>query len=229
MEKQNWTVSEVLAHRDGELRDAQREQMMATDPQARQMLHQIARVRHNLKDLPDVAVDDEVWLASSTRPQRARLIDSRDGAIPARAASFLRYPVATAASVCIATTLLVVFLLGARDGFEGQISPQPIHADQTDPAQLRLASLMSRSRDLELGLSVGFGSVPAGELNPGHAAQSRAARQLLYRLADVDAEIARLYDDRVIDGESRERLWRQRVRLLENLMLVSASTSDRLL
>jgi len=226
MEKQNWTVSELLAHRDGETRDARGEQAIATDPQMRRTLRQIAQVRQNLNDLPDVAVDDEVWLGSPTRPVSKRLIGSRDRANSVHATNFLRYPVATAASVCIATALLIVFMLGTRDGFEGQNSPNTM---QTDPAQLRLASLMIRSRDLELGLRAGFGAVAAGDLNPSQRAQSRAERQLLYRLADVDAEIARLYDGRAMDSKSRERLWTQRVQMLENLVLVSAPTNDRLL
>jgi hypothetical protein len=40
---------------------------------------------------------------------------------------------------------------------------------------------------------------------------------LLYRIADVDAELIALYEAPQMDVEHRERLWSQRVELLESL------------
>jgi hypothetical protein len=216
MAKQDWTLSDLLAHRDGQPLDVERAQALRTDGDARRTLEEIDALQKALTSLPDVAVDDEVWL----RPETA----SRPSG---RMAALLRFPMATAASIFVASTLFIVYLLSAPDGVgQREFAALP----PANPTENRLLDLMNRSRDLELrlrgGLTPALGNVSTGRpAAPKRSTRSLEERQLLYRLADVDAEIARLYDGDTVDAQARERLWRQRVGLLENLVFVRGGTA----
>jgi len=216
MDKHNWTVSDLLARRDGKPLDVARARAIADDATAQRDLHRLVALQSELNALPDVAVDDAVW--------RTAIADASATDLH-RVGFGLRYPVATAASVFVATAMFIVYVPSGTN----QVEIQPAAADiQIDAAQIRWVGLMSRSRDLEMCLNGALNTV-ATESSGTRAAQNREARQLLYRKADVDAEIAQLCDSQVMDVDARERLWTQRVRLLENLVLLRGSAGGKFL
>ena len=61
MDKHNWTVSGLLARRDGEPLDVARARAIADDATAQRDLHRLVALQSELNALPDVAVDDAVW------------------------------------------------------------------------------------------------------------------------------------------------------------------------
>jgi hypothetical protein len=75
--------------------------------------------------------------------------------------------------------------------------------------QDQVAQLMLRSRDLESELYTRASAPALGSTSSEQA--------LLYGIADVDAQLNALYESGSPDRTERERLWRQRVMLLESL------------
>ena len=224
MKDRAWTISDLLAHRDGEPVDADRADAIARDAEADAALARLTALRDGLRNLAEVEVDDGVWLGAR-----------REVPPPPARSWTLRYPVATAASVFLASTLFIVMLLAdfGAGGSTGSALPTaqgPVI--QSDTRDLRLAGLMNRSRNLELRLRGGVYpalSAASWAEEPGDTtfSPSREEAQLLYRIADVDAQIARLYESRVVDHFAREQLWQRRVNLLENLVLLHGIENKR--
>lgn len=217
MQKRPWEISDLLALRDGELRTAN---VQVDDPGVTEQLAQLHALKTELQALPDVPVDDDVWLQ----------------VMPAAAprSPWLRFPMATAASVFFATVVGMFMLFGEPqsgvDGTQGEVAYATTAGVDHDGAQL--AVLMRRSRDLEQRL---YGVNPLA-----HAADTPTAtyqgmetptaleETLLFRLADVDGQIARLYDAEVMDNEVRAGLWMNRVELLESLVAIRSGDASRL-
>ncbi len=207
MQKRPWEISDLLAVADGEPRDAQAQ---VESPEAQAALGEIEALRAQLRELPDVPVDEELWL--SRMP-------------PARRSAWLRYPLATAATVFLASALGIFMMAGGLT--PSDTGPSFAGAGHVEPGGVRLASLMNQSRDLETRLTA-----PAASQGMRYAAETDAAtrpaavtateRRLLYRLADVDAQIARLYEADAVDLNARVELWRQRVNLLESIVAARA-------
>ncbi len=215
MQKRPWEISDLLALADGEPRDANVELDQA-DAQA--ALADIKALRGQLKDLPDVPLDDQVWMAQLPKPQRS---------------IWLRFPLATAASVCLTTALGIYWLVGGGVS-EAPTQPSYATASQIAPDGLRLAALMNQSRDLELRLAApssrqqqGIRQAAQNEPLQRAPAMSATERRLMYRLADVDAQIARLYEADAVDPNARVELWRQRVNVLESIAAVRAGQNPR--
>ena len=215
MQKRPWEISDLLALADGEPRDANVEVDTA---EARRTLAEIETLRGQLQGLPDVPVDDDVWLAQLPKPKRS---------------VWLRFPLATAASVCLTTALGIFWLAG---GGPSDVPAQPSYAtgSQIEPDGLRLAALMNQSRDLELRLAApttrqqqGIRQAAQNEPLQRSPAMSATERRLMYRLADVDAQIARLYEADAVDPNARVELWRQRVNVLESIAAVRAGQNPR--
>ena len=170
---------------------------------------EIARLKADLKNLPDVPVDDAVWL--SVEPEVAT---------PERA-WWLRQPSAMAASVLVFTAALV-FFVGNQMVDEGPAyNPTTPLVSNTLP-NTQLTALMDRSQQLEALASAtpGWGNNELGGSQSG-LNMSPLAQMILFELVRVDAEIEAagltVASDNVAPGtSSREQdLWQRRVNLLQ--------------
>ena len=241
MDKPNWDIADLLALADGESRAAPLDE---GDPEVAAALARLRDIRSSLHTLPDVPVSDAVWESGL-----AFASDDRLGTQQNISANFtrrlLRFPLATAASVFFASIAGVYFLFGgaAEQHDVNGMSEQSVHRQfagsttQLEPGGLQLAGLMHRSQELERRLR---GSRPLAQANwqaqasgqvPTTSTQQRqpslVERRLMGRLADVDAQIGRLYDAQQVDLVARQRLWTQRVVLLESLVSVSVGHDIR--
>lgn len=181
------TVSDLLALRDGETDDPDLAARVADDAEAGQALEDLRRLKRELHALPPVSPDPSVWSA----------IQERTGQQPGW---LQRFPLATAATVFLAAALTIV-LWNPRVGPEQTANGPQV----SDP----LAQLILRSQHLESELLT-QAAAPA----PGSSPTEQA---LVYGIADVDAQLNELYAAGSADPAARERLWRQRVMLLESL------------
>ncbi len=119
---------------------------------------------------------------------------------------WMPFPLATAAAVFLAATLGIVVM----NPFDGPDNPLIASGNG-------LAALMSRSQQLEseVVLPVGFG------------VGTPSQQALAYRIADVDSELLRLYEQESVDPTRQAKLWRTRVELLENLHAVQRGQALR--
>lgn len=188
MDRRPTTLEDLLAFRDGEPADPELTARIAADPAAQAELERLQRLRAELNRLPPVTPPPAVWEAIQERTAQPR-------------SSWLqRFPLATAASVFLATALGIVLLDLAR---------APVDEPGGPVVQDPVAQLMLRSRSLESEL---FTRASAPALGSTSSEQA-----LLYGIADVDAQLNALYETGSRDPAERERLWRQRVALLESL------------
>lgn len=189
------TLTDLLAYRDGELEnsgepdDAALTARVEGDAEARRTLADLRRMKAELAGLPPVAPPPAVWEA---------IVERTTGS--GRRAWLQRFPVATAASVFLAAALTIALWDPASAPVEPSSGPQV-----ADP----VAQLMLRSRRLESDLF----SRASASLNGGTSSE----QSLLYGIADVDAQLNALYESESAEPAERERLWRQRVMLLESL------------
>ncbi len=118
---------------------------------------------------------------------------------------WMPFPLATAAAVFLATTLGIVVM----NPFDG--------GNRLTASGNGLSALMSRSQQLEseVVLPVGFG------------VGTPSQQALAYRIADVDSELLRLYEQASVDPTRQAKLWRTRVELLENLHAVQRGQALR--
>jgi hypothetical protein len=189
--KTQMSISDLLAHRDGERLEPEVSAQIEADPQARSELATLRRIKHELNALAPIEPDPSIWaeINQAQAPQRNWT---------------LRYPLATAATVFLAAALAIVTWNPASE-FAGDAAPPAVVLPDGG-----LADLMSRSRSLQAEL-------PVRGLQAGQFRSSSSEQALLYRIADVDAELIALYEAPQMDVEHRERLWSQRVELLESL------------
>jgi len=140
----------------------------------------------------------------------------------ARRPRWARFPLALAAGVAMAAAGVVFWFQPGVPGAE-QVQPAPGGGSggvvlQQDP----VVELMERSRKLEAQLR--RRGTPYG----GHEPWNSSQQALVFRIADVDAQLGDVYapgagaTGAAAAGTSRERLWRQRVALLESLLKVPA-------
>jgi len=219
MQKRPWEISDLLALRDGELREAG---VDADDAQAAAKLEQIRHLQAELNSLGDVPLDEGVW---NTIAQE-RTHETEQGS------AWLRFPLATAASVFFASVIGIYVLFSDIEPNGSASVAQFSGTAVIDTNGVRLASLMSQSQDLEMRLQ---GADPWARASSQVADASLTAssststeRRLMGRLADVDWQIARLYDAEVMDVARREALWERRVNLLESLVAVRGGTDPSL-
>ncbi|MCR9259899.1 MAG: hypothetical protein NXH95_09265 [Pseudomonadaceae bacterium] len=217
MQKRPWAISDLLALRDGQPHSAD---VQADDPQVIEQLEQIRGLGIQLNALPDVPVDDEVWLRAMPA-EKPRSV-------------WLRYPTATAASVFFASVVGMFMLFGepVSNIANSPGAAQYTSLDSMDNSGAQLAGLMRQSRDLEQQL---YGVNPlaqaADTLQPTYEGMPEPTvleESLLFRLADVDGQIARLYDATEMDSAQRQALWMKRVELLESLVAIRSGDAARL-
>jgi hypothetical protein len=215
MQKRPWEISDLLALRDGELREAG---VDADDVEVAAKLEQIRHLQAELNSLGDVPLDEGVWntIALETKPR----------------STWLRFPLATAASVFFASVIGIYVLFSDIDPNGTVPVAEFSGAAVIDTNGVRLASLMSQSQDLEMRLQ---GADPWARASSQVADESLRTpsstlteRRLMGRLADVDWQIARLYDAEDMDVDRREALWERRVNLLESLVAVRGGTDPSL-
>lgn len=200
---------------------------IAADEAAQAQLEQLRQIRGALRDLPDVMPDPEVFeriqgrLASAppdSDPQVQPLFAAKPKPEPRRWQ--LRFPLATAASVFLLAALgSAIWLPQMADTGPGPGSgPAPLVADGTavDAATPAMSSsisaLIGRSQQLEA-----VARLPVSSTGDRPA---RSRQALLYRIADLDAELNALIEEEPMNPELKEQLWRQRVQLLETLVAV---------
>jgi hypothetical protein len=183
------TLSDLLAVRDGEFADGEQAARILEDPASRSALAALTRIKAELRGLPTIEPAPALWDAIEQR---------------CRAAWWQRFPIATAATVFLAAALSVVWWNPTGIG-EGAREPMLAGPTVSDP----VAELVLRSQRLESAVLS-----PASVSEAGTSATERA---LLYGIADVDAQLSTLYESSQAEPEARERLWRQRVMLLESL------------
>ncbi len=200
-------ISELLALRDGEPYDINK---VGSEDQAAQMqtLQKLAALKADLNDLSNIHVDACVWMRAeqntqATNTQATKAVDWR------------RYPFATAASVFVVSAMVIFTLFGSEDASFNTPARIAAHT-QIEPTAIRTAALMTQSRHLEQAFAGGF-SPQSGRLESPTSshAQSVVVAILAYRVADVDDQIARLYEGENVDPELRRELWQKRVELLE--------------
>ena len=212
-------IAELLARRDSEPFDAQALQAL-DETQAEQLVAKLDELQGQLRQMPDVPFDEAVWRAH---------IPQSGGTRQTHTSGWLRFPLATAASVFLVSAV-GMFVLFSGNPEPTQVNDFVVTGTQVDTQGMALANLMTRSRDLEQrlsGMAAGANAVSAqsGQVDSDQAgsAMSPAERVLLYRLADVDGQIGRLYESDNLDQAARVELWRQRVDLLENLVVMRGS------
>lgn len=183
-----------LGHRDGASGGTDAADL---NDQDRGTLAELVRLKAELNSLPPVTPDPAVWQAIQERAGLPLDDAAPDGARPAW---LQRFPLATAATVFVAAALTIMLWdPTASPGTQGA-GPQV-----QDP----LAQLVLRSQRLESEL-VSRAAAPALTVTTSEEA-------LVYGIADVDAQLNAMYESGAIDPAERERLWRQRVMLLESL------------
>lgn len=191
-------ISDLLAHRDGERLDPVVSAHIDADPEARRELDVLRRIKHELNELPGMEPDPRIWAEISQRQDSGR-------------GWTLRYPMATAASVFLAAVLTVVVWNPLREIADGaDHSPGDGAGSPVVLAHGDLAALINRSRLLEARL-------PARGVPAAHFRGNSSQRALIYRIADLDAQLTRLYEEPEVDLARREMLWAQRVELLKSL------------
>ncbi|XOV83943.1 MAG: hypothetical protein ACFHXK_02275 [bacterium] len=217
MQKRPWEISDLLALRDGQPHSAS---ARVDDPEVVAQLAQIEGLSAALRSLPDVPVDDDVWLHRMPAPEPRSV--------------WLRYPMATAASVFFASVVGMFMLFGGPTSDNGSNAASTHYAnlESIDNSGVQLAALMRQSRDLEQRL-YGVNPLARAADGPhttyqGMPAPTALEETLLFRLADVDGQIARLYDAADMDSDQRQALWTKRVELLESLVAIRSGDAARL-
>ena len=228
-----WQITDLLARRDGEPHDPA---LFVAGDGHEQAQAQASLIKAGLQALPDVPMDEEIWAQIDAVP-----------ATTAERSGWLRYPYATAASVFLVCMLGVAAMMSAS-GVENGGSAQPslvANAVSTKndggasglPAVgnegALLAGLMQRSRELEARIASdlaldsriqGRAQTVAADSVLTRAKEQPLRREeavILYRLADVDAQIAEHYArEEVVDTAARIALWQVRVGLLQNLVML---------
>lgn len=191
--KSKTPLADLLAYRDREPLPADVARSIEGDAAAQSDLETLHGIKQQLNALAPVQPDPALWdeISGRVQPQRRWT---------------LRYPIATAATVFLAAALTIV----AWNPLQNGGGATDADAGPVVVADGALVDLMSRSQVLEAHLPVQ--GTPAGQLAWGSAEEA-----LRYRIADIDAELMRLYETEPLDVERREALWRQRVDLLESL------------
>jgi hypothetical protein len=183
-------VSDLLAHRDGEQLDSRRSVEIEADPESRGRLKSIRDIKAALNALPGMHPPAEVWQNIDQRRWPA----GRD----------TRTIVAVAATVFLAAAISILWW-NLADDRRAELPTAP-------PSDLVLRSQQLESQAF-------YRLVPDAE-TAGRMVWGSSQRAMRYRIADLDSELNSEYAAQRHDSLTRERLWRQRVELLESLVEV---------
>ena len=139
-----------------------------------------------------------------------------------QAVSVAEFPAGNCGVGFFASVLGIYLLGGYLSGGEPQQTQPIANAIDVDPAGSQVASLMRQSKDLErrlqsssalLAVADGSADAPLLRITP-------IERNLMYRLADIDAQIAGLYEAPQVEDGARLALWRKRVEVLQSIVAV---------
>jgi|GEM_PF-1744895 len=225
-----WQIADLLARRDGEPHDAA---LFVPGDGHEEAGQEVSRIKAGLQQLPDVPIDEEIWqqiqpeLASTQQPSQS---------------GWLRYRYATAAGVFLLCMLSVATLISGPDFDSPARLPIATTSGESEADDVgaigqlggaMLAGLMQRSRELEARIATDPRIDPNAQVRVQPVAADallggtnerplrREEALILYRLADVDAQIAQLYErDQNSSTAERIALWRMRVSLLQNLVVL---------
>ncbi|MCZ6708939.1 MAG: hypothetical protein O7B25_01095 [Gammaproteobacteria bacterium] len=192
-------VADLLAHRDGEQIDPRLSVEIESDPDSRARLKTIRDVKGALIALPGMDPPPEIWQNIDRRRRAARLRHTRTN-------------MAIAATVFMAAALSILWWNVADDG--------PTEISTAPPSDLLLRSQQLESQAF-------YRQAPVDE-SAGQILWRSSARAMLYRIADLDSELNSEYAGPRHGSLERERLWRQRVELLESLVEVQHRQSPSL-
>lgn len=229
-------LEELLAYRDGELEEqgesnvlaADIEQALAADPALAQQLQQLSELRHELNALPAEEPPPELWdqvqaaVEQRLAPGAAHEPDvelnltsqlDSDSAVapPDAAAEAANTPWFSSPQLRLATaaSVFLVGLLASALWLRSLPDAAPVDVQLALEDGAALETLVDRSRRLEAAVQ---SQVVSADAEP-----SSAQRALMFRIADLDAELNSLQQE-AMHPDLKERLWRQRVELLETLM-----------
>ena len=167
-DSQERRTSNLLALRDGALLDSA--EAILNSPEDRRTLEQLQALKHSLNELPDIDPGDELLAKVLARANS----ESGSKVVNLPVAKPVHAPFAMAAGLLLAVVIAVVAWTPDR-----QDPPAELAGFYGTPSSL--AQLHARSRQLEPLMQ-----------NAGLANGPPAARALLYRIADVDAQLAAL-------------------------------------
>ncbi len=202
-------TSNLLALRDGEPTDSADSEALLNDPEHRSALAKLEAIKRSLNELPAIDPGDallqQILEASGSAPAVAEL--------PTQRYRPAHVPFAMAAGLLLTLAITIVVLIPGREDPTVELSG--LHGQSGN-----LAQLYARSRQLEPLVR-----------NVRLARRDPTARALLYRIADLDAQLNGYSDAGLTlpDQENREtemrqqelqKLWGQRVALLESLAQV---------
>lgn len=155
----------------------------------------VSDLKQSLKALPDITPDPAVWERIQARTAKT---STRRGGFSDRAVPF-----AMAAGLILAVAAGILSVNVLRDGnFQSELNAREVASLPRSEDALR--ALRERSRQLEpIAQQVGPGSDPV-------------ASAFRYRIADVDSQLSGMPEGRLNHAEA-QRLWGQRVELLESL------------
>ncbi len=226
------TTSDLLALRDGEPLSAETRQRIAEDRKASAQLALLQQAKSQLNALPDVQPDEDTWqrVQQQLAQRQAAGTSGQGGQIsvfepePTPRGWRLPYPMVTAAGVFFAAVMLSTLWLPQLGTEVPGIStpvndPEPLVAANSasgasppTAAADTMGALIDRSRRLEA-----VARLPVARAIDG---QERSRQALLYRIADLDAELNSLIEEEPMDPALKEKLWQQRVELLETLVAI---------
>ncbi len=188
-------ISDLLAHRDGDVLDASAAQAIDDDASARADVQMLRRIKRDLQQLPDPEVGDAELM---------RMFNDVHASVGAPRRPQVRYPFATAAAVFLATALSVI--VWNADPLGGS-------APASTGGYL---DLVERSQSLE---SVAFEEIPLQRADSRYVADSPTPRDaLMLRIADLDSQLNRARDAEPQNEALQQALWQQRVNTLECLV-----------
>lgn len=224
------TLVDLLAYRDGEPVAADLQAALADDPALSEQLQRAIEIRDELNALPAEVPPPELWdqvqAAAALRFEPGIGLRQDLGSLSVTTTAALETDVepqnrvktrwfaapqlrmATAASVFLVGLLAsALWLRNIPDVGAGGVGAGDVQLSLQSAADFE--TLVGRSRRLEQAVQ---SQVVSADAEP-----SRAQRALMFRIADLDAELNSLQQE-AMHPELKERLWRQRVELLETLM-----------
>ncbi|MEJ2090105.1 MAG: hypothetical protein P8Y69_16915 [Gammaproteobacteria bacterium] len=186
-------MANLLALRDGEENPSVARELDGDAVAARELVA-LTGIRDGLRALPDIEPDAAVWDRVQSAPSRSevRSFSVRPSSRGTRA------PVALAAGMLLAVALGLVAVVWLQPGTSTEVLAGP----EADPT---LQALYRRSQELE------------GLWHDGRRMPDATELAYLYRIADLDGQLALVEPAGGRDSRRAEQLWNRRVELMESL------------
>lgn len=192
-------MANLLALRDGEDMDPSVARELDGDPVAARELAALTGIRDGLRALPDIEPDAALWDRVQSAPSRGavRSFAVRSFGVGSGSRG-TRAPLALAAGVLLAVALGLVAFVWLQPETPREVAAGP----KADPT---LEALYRRSQELE------------GLWRDGRRMPDATELAYLYRIADLDGQLALVEPAGGRDSRRAEQLWNRRVELMESL------------